>query len=549
MSSFNKFETHPSPIMDAIAYYLFESENISNVCRVLYDVNTFWRKIAIEYGCKEINLTLSGDNGLCGWKLEYLPSNIKIDKSICYCFVKEVWIKLDSSYLEDKEALQKLAKFWPSNIFFSTARRVLIYLDDGFGDYIATSESEGTIFLDIAKCVIRSMPKLQEARIWNEARIIDPYKANNCLSGGCCFDKLFSAILPKVKRLDIDLDCVKLPKSPSCLKNNTGLTSINYGSHNYFDVLQQLVERSALTLKSLSVYEFTVNAVVYILYNSKGGTIIYPQLEKLVLCSHNTEDDFPALESLESVIPFPILKYLYMDALYLFADDAPFRGNSGSLKYLELGCDDEFLRIAQKYEIFQHGQYQNLQCISLNFIRTDGRTNEDNELLLQFGLGLASPATQTFEFTNVSGNAIFKNLPEYPYMANLQILKMNFVKITLSNIITLLKLFPNLIEITCDIDGLGAELDAINYGNLPAELYSRNYPLNRFFKRLTICKFTYPYSVYAISAILLAIICPRFTLLTIKGHYLDKYYEELASTISTSPFSDYADRVKHLLKK
>ncbi|KAJ1992064.1 hypothetical protein EDC05_003055 [Coemansia umbellata] len=96
---------------------------------------------------------------------------------------------------------------------------------------------------------------------------------------------------------------------------------------------------------------------------------------------------------------------------------------------------------------------------------------------------------------------------------------MHRVKLTLSDIITVLKLFPNMAKIMCDIVKLDDKLDAINYNNLPTELYSKYYPLSNPFRCLDICSLEYLNEVVAVSAILIAILCPRFTLLTYEGRY------------------------------
>ncbi|KAI9503075.1 hypothetical protein BX070DRAFT_224686 [Coemansia spiralis] len=564
MQAYFKFQTLPLHIAEQIFNYIFvypDSRIFFNgydagntqTLSALYNTSQLWRTIALQYSCNLIKLTLSAEKGECSREFPsgYTPIEDKFINSLKY--VEDVWIEINRLCLCDiHSGLQLLNCAWPGSNIFPSARRVKIeYYDDEceYDDSNSVEADHGTVFAILKQTFIQ-MPKLEEAYIDYIVRFgaTEDYKPESAIAHR--IDSILTMTIPKVKKLNINGIGLWAAKSPLCMYENAGLAYLELHSGYNEDILQHIVKRNAATLNALIFYFHLCDVAQDLLFDDEDRAVTYPRLEKLVLQCHLSGIGMIKQNIDKSVVPFPALKRLCWYGIYPFVDDTLFRKNSNTLTHLTMEANKEFIQIAQQHNIFHKASHPALRHIT-SIRHRDYYTREyvESQLYLQFTLGLVSTTTQTLELNRQGDIPIFLSaIPEYPRMENIQVLRIFRVNLTLSEIINLVKLLPMLAYLESGFKGLGEEIEKIDYDDLPEHLYSLYYPLSVHFKRLCASVHIEHYKHFAVSAILLAIICPRFIFIPTDEIELAEYFEQLDFIISTKPFSNYAEQVQHLFK-
>lgn len=134
-----------------------------------------------------------------------------------------------------------------------------------------------------------------------------------------------------------------------------------------------LVSKNAQTLKALFLVYLTSNPVSFpkLITNRDGGSIVYPNLQKLEICfsTHKGDHDntqYPTFP--KDFVPFPNLQQLKLCSGFLFGDDVLLRGNHYTLKHFILGMDADSARFLFGLSVFSTGKYKKLERVQLKLL-------------------------------------------------------------------------------------------------------------------------------------------------------------------------------------
>ncbi|KAI9504419.1 hypothetical protein BX070DRAFT_251259 [Coemansia spiralis] len=394
------------------------------------------------------------------------------------------------------------------------------------------------------------MPKLQEVEVvfGMEFKHKHDYKCK--LTIAHAIDNILTLVTPKAKRLNIQSIGAWTANSSLYMHGNVEITHLVIGDGNCADIYPHIVKRNAATLNKLILHLPEHSIAQHLIFNEGDKVVVYPRLEKLELGCLLGGAGPPEQKVGKTIVPFPVLKQLCWKDYYPFVDDTLFRGNSSTLTYISMYISEEFIQIAQRYNVFYKGSHPRLQyIISMRHLDDSIYRYMDCQLYLQFTLDLVSPTAQALELDTLdSVQMLLRAIPEYPNMTNIQVLKMIQIKLTLSDIISLLKLLPILTYLGSCFGELGTEIDEIDYNSLPERLYSLHYPLHNYFNCWHVLFPVRNSKHFATAAILLAIICPKFIFIPMYNDSRNKYSGEMRDVLSTKPFSDYAEQVQYLFR-
>ncbi|KAJ2654966.1 hypothetical protein IWW48_005800, partial [Coemansia sp. RSA 1200] len=118
--------------------------------------------------------------------------------------------------------------------------------------------------------------------------------------------------------------------------------------------------------------------------------------------------------------------------------------NSNTLEYLDIRTDFDIIGILQRHKTFADGNYSRLSHISAHGFIDDGDAESDLEMLKRFGVSFITPATAVFSLHRAGLHGIDSILAETRYLENIQILRFSGYDGTLNELITLVKLLPNM---------------------------------------------------------------------------------------------------------
>ncbi|KAJ2749178.1 hypothetical protein GGI19_005791, partial [Coemansia pectinata] len=130
------------------------------------------------------------------------------------------------------------------------------------------------------------------------------------------------------------------------------------------ELAMQLERRNASTLYFLGMTFCGLNNIGPLIKDAEGRYIQYPRLHKPRLANSQSLDvvQRPAFPG---AVPFPVLRNLTIGSEYYFGDDTPFRGNAGTLEYLELDLNARVVSVIKTRKVFTPSSYPKLHRVKL----------------------------------------------------------------------------------------------------------------------------------------------------------------------------------------
>ncbi|KAJ2523568.1 hypothetical protein GGI11_001421 [Coemansia sp. RSA 2049] len=169
---------------------------------------------------------------------------------------------------------------------------------------------------------------------------------------------------------------------------------------------------------------------------------------------------------------------------------------------------------------------------------------------LELAFGLVSQSTRSLVLNELGGDySITETIAQYPNVQNLVHLNLEKVKLQLTEVMEMMQMLPNLEYFGYACNGLGSALGRVLYKEMPALLLKQYYPLS---SRLKYCEINAskrtPTRSLAVTAMLLAILCPRFTYAKVSNKLLAAYNSTIENAITDEPYLEYSDRLQCLLR-
>ncbi|KAJ2824745.1 hypothetical protein FBU31_003910, partial [Coemansia sp. 'formosensis'] len=170
------------------------------------------------------------------------------------------------------------------------------------------------------------------------------------------------------------------------------LVRINYFMDTNYAEMMLLIRRSSQTLQ---FFNFSVgDADISGFFRGPGnsGYLEFPSMHTLKICT--TSNIEPSKKAVfKDFVPFPRLQHLSATSDYPFGDDVVFRGNAGTLEFLELELPPETVSMLREYKVFTPTSHPNIKCVIIrqcaSYIPSAFTTGAD---YAQFVLGIAPGA-------------------------------------------------------------------------------------------------------------------------------------------------------------
>ncbi|KAJ2749833.1 hypothetical protein GGI19_005450, partial [Coemansia pectinata] len=154
----------------------------------------------------------------------------------------------------------------------------------------------------------------------------------------------------------------------------------------YSNDLMPLIRHSTQTLQFLDLDMDDVDITGAVRDPDSGAYLEYPCLHTLI--TRSPPDPRPSQRAVfKDIVPFPRLLRLSVLSNYPFGDDVLFRGNAGTLEYLELRLLPETISMLKKYRVFTPTSHPNLKCVKLDLTYVFATVAEYMQFFLSIGPG------------------------------------------------------------------------------------------------------------------------------------------------------------------
>ncbi|KAJ2040131.1 hypothetical protein H4S03_001231 [Coemansia sp. S3946] len=328
------------------------------------------------------------------------------------------------------------------------------------------------------------------------------------------------------------------------------LVRIEYFMDGYCTDVMSLITRNARTLQHLDINVSNADTTGLIRDARSGGYLKYPQMHTLKLFS--TYDLVPSQKAIfRNIVPFPRLVRMSVSP-YPYADNVLFRGNAGTLGYLEVALVPETVSMLRKYRVFTPTSHPNLQCVKMhgNLARMPNLFATVAEYM-QFVLTIAPGALVR----------LIPDLTKYPECHTqalsmlkdhgcIQVLSLPDICLSLWEAISLIKSLPLLSDLFTLPSTIGELPQGVSMAILPEYIRRTFAPMG---KRLR-CWHVNPekrtdinYTDVATCMLLLALACPNFDYAAVDYYNRKKFMWILEEKIAEPGFSQDAPRLRRLL--
>ncbi|KAJ2213698.1 hypothetical protein IW140_003690 [Coemansia sp. RSA 1813] len=202
--------------------------------------------------------------------------------------------------------------------------------------------------------------------------------------------------------------------------------------------------------------------------------------------------------------------------------------------------------------LLEHGvpeRLQNLRNICITSGYQSLPSHDGESYFLRFAFGVVSPSTRSFSLLKFRGSySIVETIASYPAMQNILYLDISDVKLQLTEVIELIQILPNLEYLCYSCGGLGSSLGRVLYKEMPHILHAKYYPLSMRLKCCGINTFKRtPTRSIAVTAMVLAILCPRLTFAKVPSYLITTYNSAIENAIRDEPYLEHSDRLESLL--
>ncbi|KAJ2060271.1 hypothetical protein GGI08_003075 [Coemansia sp. S2] len=222
----------------------------------------------------------------------------------------------------------------------------LILSSDEYGD--STEDNLSAIDVNVSAFVVRlsaMVPMANEIRLEGGRTI-----RNLSLRDSEQMVRLASYLCQRYKRVTHNVD-YKGSFSGRRLDMIRDLVHFEYSAKDGYEKVLRVVRQNASTLKTLTIKFKHVINVSGLIRDEDGGFVNYPRLQRLELgqtralrqkYKHGkilpwwTRRNRTQRPVFPDVVPFPELQCLCIEMEYPFGDDTLFRGNAGTLAYLDI---------------------------------------------------------------------------------------------------------------------------------------------------------------------------------------------------------------------
>ncbi|KAJ2345915.1 hypothetical protein GGH92_003846, partial [Coemansia sp. RSA 2673] len=251
----------------------------------------------------------------------------------------------------------------------------------------------------------------------------------------------------------------------------SGLRSLEYCSNDPTDSGEQTVQlarRNASTLQLLKIDVHGSVDITGLVQNDDGGYVQYPCLLTFKLYGLQSLDA-RRLPVFPGAVPFPNLRRLDIGYENPFGDDTVFRGNATTLEYLSLNTSPVTARILREYRVFTPVSHPNLQQVNIG-VKSDFEPNlfDTDVDHMRFILSIGATAPVRVIRDPLTGPGFQSVIPVFGEHACIQVLKLDNIRLSLWDVIALVKALPLLSDLHTSFSGIGQRPRGVVKHKLPA---------------------------------------------------------------------------------
>ncbi|KAJ2026331.1 hypothetical protein GGI06_000206 [Coemansia sp. S85] len=391
--------------------------------------------------------------------------------------------------------------------------------------------------------VTRALPKVSE--VWVQAKTYEgPFDMD-----GQHFGNLVSQLFRLVRFVRVDLLHKKDVPLQLQLADHRDLVHI--GCHNREDLASfvLLARQCAQTLQYLDLYFDQPDGLVSLIQMANNDFVSYPCLHFLKLCGH-FEGNWLQRPAFTGAVPFPALRRALLLVDYPFGDDVLFRGNAATLEVLRLQLDSVGVSILTEHNVFTPTSHPKLVYVKTGYLGPAPGAFETPTMFLQFLLSIGPRAPVRDAQLTAYGAELSPALSLLGSCKNIRVLMLPCVHPQLLDVLTLIKSLPLLSDLTMSSVVRELEVAGVDDGELPAYLIANYSLLSKRFGSLHWDYIPYEYdpnmALLAEYALLLALVCPNFSLVTLCRIKVDAYEQELEKVIASDKFKEHASGLQRL---
>ncbi|KAJ2489744.1 hypothetical protein IWW37_003729 [Coemansia sp. RSA 2050] len=309
-----------------------------------------------------------------------------------------------------------------------------------------------------------------------------------------------------------------------------------------------LARQNAMTLEYLSLESIPDAIISSLVQSSEGHSVAYPHLQSLKLCVFSNTGRL-LLPAFPGAALFPRLVTLILPKFYPFGDDLLFRGNSATLKHLEMRLSHDFVTLLRRCKIFTATSHPMLRFVKISCydgLVPDTFATADEGMLFSLGVGSNAPVRE------IHGAALIDNpagaLEMIGNHANIQVLKLARICLRLQDVISLVGSLPLLSDLHTQKPSFDWVLGGFTHDDQP-EYVRRTYgQVGRRFR----CWFIDYYGFgdhwdVVMCVLLLALVCPDFDCAATPLREHKGFMKQMEDTIASDAFKQYAPRLQRLL--
>ncbi|KAJ2908457.1 hypothetical protein GGI21_002866 [Coemansia aciculifera] len=315
--------------------------------------------------------------------------------------------------------------------------------------------------------------------------------------------------------------------------------------------IAQLVRQNAPTLEIVDIDSEQDIDMPGLIQAADDSYIVYPRLIFLKLWgpSFCNEQQRPVFRS--DVVPFPCLQFLSVGSDHPFGDDTFFRGNAATLKYLEMWVDSSAATMLSKYRVFTSAKHPMLQCVKIG--ATDGGSppysfvSEADAMRFYLSIG---PSASVREIKGVltAAETVLAFTPILGDCAQIQVLSLPFISLTLWDVVSLIKSLPLLSDLYSRYPIIGELPTGVVHSDLPEYVLSTYFPIGLRFRCWHLERTrSRSFKDIAMCTLLLALACPNFDYAVTEPEEREPFMKQMEDTIATDGFRQYTPRLRRLL--
>ncbi|KAJ2063646.1 hypothetical protein GGI17_001582 [Coemansia sp. S146] len=242
--------------------------------------------------------------------------------------------------------------------------------------------------------------------------------------------------------------------------------------------------------------------------------------------------------------PFPNLVTLVISGHYPFSDDVCFRGNAVNLRFVTIPYDVLAQSIIDRSEVFTNVRQTRLRRFTVcEASKDESNKVEDRDIgaiNTQIGLIAVSSSCLVYRPSHTR-NGIIRSFLNQPGLDSLQQLELSRRTLILEDVVELVRVLPGLLHLNCQLSKISTSRNSTTIANEVDQIHARLYPLNTHFRNwATGCGTAVSARHLARSVMLIAVLCPNFSMARVNQDTRVAFGREVAWAALRTPFNNYA---------